>query len=74
MENYPKTLVEFETRLSTEEDCYNYLFKLRWTTGFSCPRCKASKGWPVRVKLVQCGICGYQASITSETIFHGCYY
>lgn len=69
MEDYPKTLMEFEARFSTEEACYTYLFQLRWPNGFRCPRCSASKGWPVRTKLVECGECGYQASITSGTIF-----
>ena len=69
MEDYPKTLVEFEARFSTDEACYSYLFKLRWPNGFRCPRCEGLKGWPVRAKLVECGSCGYQSSITSGTIF-----
>ena len=69
MEDYPKTLVEFEARFSTDEACYSYLFKLRWPNGFRCPRCEGFKGWPVRAKLVECGSCGYQSSITSGTIF-----
>jgi transposase-like protein len=71
MEAYPKTLVEFESKFSTVEDCYNYLLLLRWPNGFQCPRCKGQKGWPVRVKIVQCGTCGYQVSVTSGTIFQG---
>ena len=69
MEDYPKTLVEFESRFSTEAACSSYLLKLRWPDGFRCPRCESRKGWPVRSTLVQCGTCGYQASITSGTIF-----
>jgi len=69
MEDYPKTLVEFESRFSTEAACSSYLLKLRWPDGFRCPRCEGRKGWPVRITLVQCGTCGYQASITSGTIF-----
>lgn len=71
MEDYPKTLIEFESRFSTEEACSSYLSKLRWPDGFCCPRCEGLKGWPVRITLVQCGTCGYQASITSGTIFQG---
>jgi transposase-like protein len=69
MEDYPKALMEFETRFSTEENCSSYLFKLRWPDGFCCPRCEGRKGWPIRSSLVQCGTCGYQASVTSGTIF-----
>lgn len=71
MEDYPKTILEFESRFSTEDDCSRYLWKLRWPDGFLCPRCQGRKGWPVRTSLVQCGTCGYQASITSGTIFQG---
>lgn len=71
MEDYPKTLVEFESSFSTEEACSSYLSKLCWPDGFRCPRCEGHKGWPVRITLVQCGTCGYQASITSGTIFQG---
>lgn len=71
MEDYPKTLIEFESRFSTEEACSSYLLKLRWPDGFRCPRCDGRKGWPVRINLIQCGTCGYQASITSGTIFQG---
>lgn len=71
MEDYPKTLIEFESRFSTEEACSSYLLKLRWPEGFRCPRCDGCKGWPVRINLIQCGTCGYQASITSGTIFQG---
>jgi len=71
MKDYPKNLMEFEARFSTEEACSSYLLKLRWPDGFRCPRCKGRKGWPVRSTLVQCGTCGYQASVTSGTIFQG---
>lgn len=71
MEDYPETLNEFEIRFATEEACGNYLRKLRWPEGFRCPRCGGDKGWPVRSSLVQCSSCGYQASITSGTIFQG---
>lgn len=71
MEDYPKNLMEFEARFSTEEACNSYLLKLRWPDGFRCPRCEGRKGWPVRSTLVQCGTCGYQASVTSGTIFQG---
>ncbi|NUO10404.1 MAG: transposase, partial [Candidatus Brocadia sp.] len=37
MEDYPKTLTEFETRFSTEQDCRDYLFQVRWPNGFICP-------------------------------------
>src|SRR5262249_490786 len=35
MEDYPRTLQEFEARFSTEEGCREYLFRLRWPAGFA---------------------------------------
>jgi hypothetical protein len=39
MEECPKTLLELETRFSTEDACLEYLAQLRWPDGFRCPRC-----------------------------------
>lgn len=72
MEDYSKSLMEFETRFSTVENCREYLFKIRWPEeGFQCPRCGARKAWPVRDGLWQCAGCAYQVSVTSGTIFQG---
>ncbi len=71
MEDYPRSLAELEERFSTEEDCLDYLFQLRWPNGFICPNCGHTQGWRVRKKLIQCAGCSYQSSITAGTIFHG---
>ena len=70
MEDYPRTLGELEARFSTEDACLEYLSQLRWPDGFRCPRCGHPKGWSVGEGLMECEACGYQASITSGTIFH----
>jgi transposase-like protein len=69
MEDYPRTLAEFENRFSSEEACLRYLFHLRWPTGFVCPRCQATKMWTTTRKLFFCAACGYQVSVTAGTIF-----
>lgn len=69
MEDYPKSLAEFESRFSTEEACRAYLYALRWPRGFRCPRCGGEKSWPVRDTLTQCSGCDYQCSVTAGTIF-----
>ncbi len=38
MEDYPRTLGEFEARFSTEEACRDYLVRLRWPEGYACPQ------------------------------------
>jgi len=68
MEDYPRTVLDFETRFATEEACRAYLFKLRWPEGFVCPRCGHRKAWPVR-NLFECAQCGTQTSVTAGTIF-----
>lgn len=71
MEDYPKTLSEFESRFSSEEACRDYLYRLRWPNGFHCPHCGHSKAWPVGTVLFQCARCDYQVSVIAGTIFHG---
>jgi predicted nucleic-acid-binding Zn-ribbon protein len=41
-------LEEFEKEFNTEEQCLNYLFKLRWENGYRCPRCENEKARQVR--------------------------
>jgi transposase-like protein len=69
MEDYPKSLSEFEARFSTEEECRDYLFRLRWPDGFRCSRCGHAKAWSIGKSLFECGSCGYQCSVTAGTIF-----
>ena len=71
MEDYPKTLMEFESRFSTEGVCREYLAGLRWPGGFRCPRCGYGKAWRARKTLYECGRCGHQVSVTAGTIFQG---
>ena len=69
MEDYPKTLQEFEDRFSSEAACRDYLVALRWPEGFRCPRCGHRQAWPVRAVLLECAGCGHQTSVTAGTIF-----
>src|SRR6202166_2694355 len=69
MEDYPRTLQQFEARFSTEEGCREYLFQLRWPEGFRCPRCGWGKAWTVRATLFQCSSCDCQSSVTAGTVF-----
>lgn len=69
MEDYPKTLAEFEERFSTEDACRGYLYSLRWPDGFVCPRCGQQKAWRMGNGLHRCIACDYKTSVTSGTIF-----
>ena len=63
------TFEEFVKQFSTEEQCRNYLFQLRWPNGFMCPHCGGSDYKIVRGTLYWCSECKYQASVTAGTIF-----
>jgi transposase-like protein len=71
MEDYPKNLLELERRFSTEEACRQYLYGLRWSGGFRCPRCGHGKGWHSKNGLIQCAGCDYKASVIAGTVFEG---
>jgi len=69
MEDFPRDLLEFEARFSTDGACREYLFRLRWPEGFCCRRCAGRKTWPLSGVLLQCAACNYQSSVTAGTIF-----
>jgi transposase-like protein len=69
MEDYPRSLAEFEARFSTEAACQEYLMALRWPGGFRCPRCGSRRAWPTTGGRLECASCGHQTSVTAGTIF-----
>lgn len=69
IEDYPRTILEFEQRFATEETCRKYLFQLRWPEGFCCPRCGHRQAWATKRMLYRCRQCDYQVSVTAGTIF-----
>ena len=70
VEDYPKTTMEFNDRFRTEEACQQYLFALRWSEGFRCPRCGHDAAWATKRNQYRCSRCDFQVSATSGTIFH----
>jgi len=69
MEDYPRTLLEFEHRFTSEEACKEYLFQHRWPKGFICPRCRHQEAWQTKRGLYHCRECDFQTSVTAGTIF-----
>lgn len=69
IEDYPRTILEFEQCFGTEEACRRYLFQLRWPEGFCCPRCGHRQAWATKRRLYRCRQCDYQVSVTAGTIF-----
>jgi transposase-like protein/ribosomal protein L37AE/L43A len=71
VEDYPETLMEFESRFSSEDACEEYLIQIRWPEGFVCPVCAGRKAWRTGRMLFHCAACGRQISVTAGTIFQG---
>lgn len=69
MREYPMTFDEFVKRFSTEEQCRDYLFQLRWPNGYQCPRCGFNEYRSLRHTLFDCKACKYQVSVIAGTIF-----
>jgi transposase-like protein len=65
------TLTDLTQMFSTDEQCRALLKKLRWPYGVECVRCKSKKVFelPDYAKF-ECIECGYQFSVTTQTIFH----
>lgn len=69
MKEYPMTFDEFTKQFFTEEQCRNYLYRLRWPNGFACPKCEHDKAWKIGDMLYECANCGRQTSVIAGTIF-----
>ena len=66
------SLLEFQKRYQTEEDCERRLFELRWPQGFICPGCGHQECYFVsKRKLYQCKKCRRQTSLTAGTVMRG---
>lgn len=70
MKDYPMNLIEFEKEFSTEEQCRDYIMKLRYKNGvYTCPKCGGAKSWSVNMTVYECSECGHQSSVIAGTIF-----
>lgn len=63
--------MEFENEFRTEEQCREYLFKLRWPNGFVCPNCGHPKAWQTGEMEYKCQNCGHKTTVIAGTIFQG---
>jgi transposase-like protein len=64
-------LLEWQERYSEEGACVAALIKMRWPTGFECPRCSGKRSWFIKgYNLFECAECHEQISVTSGTLFH----
>ena len=68
--DYPRNWNQFVEWFSTEEACLDYVERLRWPDGFTCPACgvQAEPYRASRLRLM-CRHCHHQTSVTTGTIF-----
>lgn len=69
-ELYPKDFQEFLAQFKSEDDCWDYIFQMRWPDGYICSKCKSNKYWLTQEKIIHCSSCGYETAVTRGTIFH----
>jgi hypothetical protein len=77
----PRSTVQFQKGLSlpsflatygTEEQCREALYRIRWPSGFCCPRCGHRSCFLIKTRMLyQCTGCRTQTSLMSGTVF-GC--
>jgi transposase-like protein len=67
----PMTIIDLNRQFATEDRCREYLKRLRWPNGVTCPRCNAKTVSTLRTQgKYECSKCFYQFSVTAGTIFH----
>jgi transposase-like protein len=71
MDNYPRTLGDFEAWFRSEKVCLEYLASVRWPSGFRCPACDCADYWRTSRGLWVCRRCQRQTSVIAGTIFQG---
>jgi transposase-like protein len=65
------TIIDLNRAFSTEDKCREYLCRLRWPQGVTCPRCSAKTISRITTqRKFECSKCFYQFSETAGTIFH----
>jgi transposase-like protein len=65
------SLIDWQKRFATEEDCIEHLYHLRWSEGFICPNCGEKHHYFIKgYNLYECTTCGKRTSITAGTLFH----
>lgn len=70
--DYPRTKREFDTWFTTEADCEEFLYGLRWPRGFECRRCAVrEEPWITSRGYRHCRRCGAETSVTAGTLFEG---
>ena len=66
------TLSQYRRHFLTEQSCNEYLFDMKWPTGFRCSKCRHTAYYVILTRkqpLYECRKCGNQTTLTVGTIF-----
>ncbi len=70
--DYPRTFQEMDEWFRSDAGCRDYIHRLRWPDGFSCPHCGwIGEPWVTSRGLLHCRGCQGQTSLTAGTVFEG---
>ena len=70
--DYPQTFQAFDEWFRNDKACQDYVRRLRWPTGFTCPHCGvAGEPWVMAGGWLRCRACRKETSLTAGTIFEG---
>lgn len=65
------SIYEFREQFRSADDCYSYLFEMKWSNGYKCSKCGCEKHYKGRTKwYLRCADCKYDESVKSNTLFH----
>lgn len=62
-------LLELTKKFPSDDRCREFLERLRWPNGPECPRCKGKELARLNARLLWCGKCDYQFSVTVGSVF-----
>jgi hypothetical protein len=62
----PRFEIEFDTRFSNPDACYQYLSQLKWANGSVCRKCGQQRYWLSSRNLYICNQCKPQYSMKSQ--------
>ena len=65
------SLIDFNRRYGSDEQCHAALIAMRWPDGFECPHCKSRRhSYSPARRIFQCSACRVQTSARAGTMFH----
>jgi hypothetical protein len=63
--------ISFGKRFTCNDDCYQYLYDIKWSKGYKCIRCGSADDVKGRTRFHRrCKHCSYDESVTSNSLFH----